>query len=793
MGIFILKNMELFSIFTVKYIRGGAIQMKKIVFSLILWICMIPAFSVSAEMMIQVDYGLNGQGKQDKPITVTITIENDAHAFEGELLTTYPNSHSLQTGQVIPLTLKPYEKFSESFVIGTYPYQLHNDLQEPFISVYEGTVANGQKYEDYKIVDSDPKLYSYDSHVIGIISQNEVSKALQKLRAIEGNGLVEVQQFPLEEVQKVQDARQLTFLNTIVLTKSLTEFNDQQLNLFIEWMKDGGQLIVDEDVSSTPLKSIATLKKYDGQTILSANSLEKFTSEGLFNGDLSLVKTEALENTNKFEMDGQLLAAKRDIGKGTLIQTTFSLTDSMLLTSDGYANLLAKMLDLSTPYYSLSPQDEMVNTVVPVNELFPAFEFSIWRILVVLVIYILLISPILYFVLKKKDKREYAWGLIPLIAVIFSMALFLIGAKDRIAQPQLQQSAVVKIGETSQQYFVQSLLSNRGGDYQFELGDKLEVSVYGNDFSKLNDFRYGRWSYVNERGNQLTLKNVPYWNVETIVGQGSIDVGQWNIDIINEDGQLKGTVTNELTVDVTDVQIWTGKELLTIGDLKRGETKIIDKKMMSAVLLPTVYPNNLTYRMPTPDTFEEERYNRLMILAQNVLSNEQSPAIIAAAEDLSYGANYSKKASINSKSLIVQPFTAVSNFTNEVSLSEHAFQVTFMSNLYGGMKNQLSANREEWYFDPGEYEVTYRLPKDVLQQSINWTTLQYKVDDSIMKAEILNVMTNQYEPFEEQFLTHNASDYLKHGQVHFKWDISENIYNSQFTEPTMLLKGASKR
>jgi hypothetical protein len=767
--------------------------MKKWIFSLITCICMIPALSVSADMLIQVDYGVNGQGKEEYPLSVTITIENDEHTFEGELLTTFPNGYALQTGQVIPINLAPHEKLSESFVISAYPHQFYNDLQEPYINLYEGTVETGKKYKDYKIVNNNPKLYSYDSHVVGIISEIEVSKALQKLRAIEGNGLLEVQHYPLVDVQEVREARQLAFLNTIILTEPLSNFTEQQLQLFVEWIKDGGQFIVSGDVSSTPFEAYAALKGITGQSVASVQSLDKFTNEGLFGTELPLSKMQAFENTELFEVDGQLLAAKKNIGKGALIQTAFSLTDDTLLNSIGYANLLAEMLDLTTPYYKTSAQNEMANTVVPVNELFEAFEFSLWNILLVFIAYILIISPVLYFVLKKKDKREYAWGLIPLIAVIFSLGLFFIGAKDRIATPQIQQSAVVKIGETSQQYFVQSLLSNRSGDYQFDLDNDLNVSVYGNDFSRLTDFQNGRWSYVNEQKNELILKNVPYWDVETIVGQGSIDVGQFSVDVSNENGRLVGTITNDLTVDVTNLQIWTGTQLIPVGDIKRGETKLIDYKIAAAVLLPSAYPYNMTYMQPTPATFEKERYNRLLTLAQNVLANEQSPAILATAKELSYGAKPSKKAVMNSTALIVQPFTAASNFTDELTLLEQAFQVSFTSELYGGIENQLSSHVEDWYFDPGEYEVTYRLPNELITQPINWTTFHYEVDETIMKAKIFNVTTNQYESILGEFHTQDALNYIKQGEVRFQWEISEAIYNSPYTSPTIELKGVGEK
>lgn len=754
---------------------------------------LIPVITASAEMKINVDYGLNGQGKQDMPLGVTITIENDEQPFDGELLTTYPSNYYLQTGQVFPLKLAPHEKYSEFFVIDSYPYQ-YGQKSRSFVHVYEGSLEKGDKYKNFQLKNSEPKLYSYDTHVVGILGLKDVSKALQKLRVIKGNANLEVQYFPMDTVQTITDVRQLAFINTLILAEPLKLYDEEQLQILVSWMKNGGQLIVDQDVTFTPMKEFAALQASEGatKTTVSTQSLEQFSREGTFQSDLPLVKKDALENSELFEVDGLILAAKRPVGMGSLIQTAFSLTDPVLLTSDGYANLLAQMMNLQTPMYSNSAEIEMSNTVASVNELFPAFEFSMWKILAVLIVYILVIGPILYFILKKKDKREYAWWIIPAIAVVFSLGLFFIGARDRIAQPQIQQTAVIKVGEQSQQYFVQSLLSNRSGDYEFEFGKELDVTVYGNDFSNLHDFQNGRWSYVKNEGDkkQLLLKNVPYWDVETIVGKGAIDVGQFNVDLTNENRTLVGTITNNFDVDVTNVQIWTGAELVTIGDMKRGETTTVNKTMQLAILLPTVLPNNTMYTTPTPETIDTERKNRLIALAQSVIASEQSPAIIANAKDMTYGATLTKKATTESTTLLVQPFTATTQFTGELTLTEQAFLVSLNSEMYGGMRDQTVTSLKDWYFDPGEYEVTYKLPQQLKAEPMNWSELHYEVDESFMKAQIWNVSTNEYEPFSSQFSTQEVSNYLKQGEIRFKWTISENIYNRTFTSPIIQLKGA---
>ena len=64
------------------------------------------------------------------------------------------------------------------------------------------------------------------------------------------------------------------------------------------------------------------------------------------------------------------------------------------------------------------PLNQLSYTVGETNELFPSFKVSAPLIFGIIALYIIIIIPILYFILKRKDKREYAWWIIPSDCVI---------------------------------------------------------------------------------------------------------------------------------------------------------------------------------------------------------------------------------------------------------------------------------------------------------------------------------------------------------------------------------------
>ena len=121
-------------------------------------------------------------------------------------------------------------------------------------------------------------------------------------------------------------------------------------------------------------------------------------------------------------------------------------------------------------YYShQSPLEAMVYSVGETNELFPSFKVSAPLLFGIIILYIILIIPVLYIVLKRKDKREYTWWLIPIIALLTSVAIFGYGAKDRIGRAQIQHTAILNVepGGGMTGYFTESILSNKSGDFSF--------------------------------------------------------------------------------------------------------------------------------------------------------------------------------------------------------------------------------------------------------------------------------------------------------------------------------------
>src|SRR5690606_11370351 len=127
----------------------------------------------------------------------------------------------------------------------------------------------------------------------------------------------------------------------------------------------------------------------------------------------------------------------KKLGDGVILQTSFSVGDAPLVEMEGMTGFWNTLLATgeriaptnspSSNYYSDGPMDAIAYSVGSVNELFPSFRVSAPIILGIIILYMILIIPVLYFILKKKDKREYTWWIIPAFAVVTSIAIFAYG------------------------------------------------------------------------------------------------------------------------------------------------------------------------------------------------------------------------------------------------------------------------------------------------------------------------------------------------------------------------------
>ncbi len=237
--------------------------------------------------------------------------------------------------------------------------------------------------------------------------------AYLRLSQFSSSGNVEI--FNLNQLKDFtlpEDAQGYAMANIIAVDEiSIADLSQNQQEALLKWVQDGGTLLL--GASDQVLTTAGIFKDYLPLTLsqqmktVSAGSLTKLSGGGIFTKDISVyTATDNQGSVAILKENDTTLAAKKKLGSGEIVQTTFSLGDQPLASMDGYAALTAKMLNIQTlsqqgMMQGQSTMDQISYELRSINELFPSFEVSVSYMLIVIILYILIIGPLLYFVLKK--------------------------------------------------------------------------------------------------------------------------------------------------------------------------------------------------------------------------------------------------------------------------------------------------------------------------------------------------------------------------------------------------------
>lgn len=196
--------------------------------------------------------------------------------------------------------------------------------------------------------------------------------------------------------------------------------------------------------------------------------------------------------------------------------------------------------------------------------------------------YILLIGPINYIVLRRLDKREWAWVTMPVLIVAFAVGSYGFGSLLRGSELIINEVAIVRgapgaTDGTAQIYL--GVFSPSRNTYQIRVpGGALLSSPTSGDFfggdgtSATLDVLQGDPARVRDLG-------VGFGTLRTIRAETAVQVPLIQAELRLEDGRLKGTVTNDSSVTLLKPAVVLGGTVATMSDLAPGASATVDVKL----------------------------------------------------------------------------------------------------------------------------------------------------------------------------------------------------------------------
>jgi hypothetical protein len=452
----------------------------------------------------------------------------------------------------------------------------------------EGGAGSGRQI---RLLSGQPYLQGsgVNSIIVGVVARDPDTL---NFLALLGSRGYDLRMVALKEDELPGDPLQLGALDMLVLNDVPTGgWPQERIDAIRGWIIRGGTLIVSGGAGyAKTADAFADLVPVapGGTTVLeSARIIESIGGEPLPTGSPITVSTGELKAGTVTLMDGVALSAVRSYGAGSVLYAAFDPSVEPFASWRGSSGLWERMLTgvglqpilVRTHYgygYDFWSYDSILSH-------FPSLKPpKIGNLSLFFVIYALLAAPFLYLLLKKVDRREWMWWIIPVLSVIFSVVIFIAGSADKRTVKAHSVRAVQLSGDgwadrsAAAAVFVPS-------------GGKVSVSFDGAGFSvPLRDESIVQNGVADLRGDQFVRLNggeatavwrdVPFWSIRKAwVHLGaSPGFGRFDAEIAYDGKDYHFEVTNNTAADLTQVHVLMNGTAYRVGDLNRGETGTVN-------------------------------------------------------------------------------------------------------------------------------------------------------------------------------------------------------------------------
>lgn len=718
----------------------------------------LPIGAERVQIKITVDEGFDGKVKRGEGFPVNVKLENNGEAFSGDLLVNFNPSYNSGGALLLPVELpegstKTYQLSLPGMTEDGYSYNQNTEM----IQLYKGDWKKGDKvtFSGDKIIK--PRFINANELVIGVLSENY--DRLKELRVLPSTS---AQMLPLEEEMIPKQGLGLETVDYLIIDEyAVSELDDQQQQAIKEWIQSGGVLVAgaapDASSSYGELYSILPMKleneSFGSVDFLKSTETETipFESINLFTG--AVEKEAQVLNTSA----GLPATIKKEFGNGAILQTSFSLGDQPLSTWKGYSTWFKAFIDqagmsnTNANHYGQDLYDRMYWEFVETNEYFPASNYSIPQLIVIMLIYLVVIVPILYVVLRKLDKREHTWWIIPSIALVMSIIVFSLGAKDRIAESQLNQMGVYQVKDgTLVGLQASTLLSNTSGEYKIQV-PKGQFYPIPHLSDNIQGFDPSTGAVLEEKRevNEVVFPNVGYWSTKTIYGKAQKEIeGAFTANLSLKNNQLTGTIQNGFPYDFEELFIWSGNTKFKLGAVKEGETIKVDQKIKQNFLAGPLMLSNAGMHQQTDlekMKIEKLEYAASSFLLGSMQGKNNQPLIAGITKDSIVDVTLEgKKEKQKNLNLILSPFVAQSDLTGEFTLTNEMLN-SKMEVIRGVIHEEnVSGSVNEIFMEDGEYEYIHQFPEQLKGKQVEITSLNLKINNQFTQYSILNRETGEY-------------------------------------------------
>lgn len=431
-----------------------------------------------------------------------------------------------------------------------------------------------------------------------------------------------------------------------------------QRNALVDYVMQGGSLLI--GTGGAWHKTLAGLPaaivpmQVTGTAVLAASHALPGVS------GLEVATGSAATGASAWLTDGDRpLVIEAPVGAGMVALSTFDWAQGQIAASAGGAAVLRQVVVRSTYGSSGSSASSSLSfskAGIPISIAarggsmtqaltnVPALDLPAWWLIGALVlVYVLLVGPINYFVLRAIGRRALAWITVPAIAVVASGGAYGASVLTKGTSVIANEIAIAHVQPGWDRAYNEAytgIVAPSRGDYDVALGSRrplISPLAYYNGpaDSSQTDLR------INTATGAITL---PSMTAFTLRGFATEEIGPAPAVVVSTQlvgGQLKGTVKNVSSVAITDGVIIAGSAYQTFGWLAPGATASfsVTPSTTSGVngnpIAMSIYPSSMCCGGPVNNSPDTERRNQMRsAVLQMISANGYTPMPVTSAPNL---------------------------------------------------------------------------------------------------------------------------------------------------------------
>ncbi|RAR41636.1 hypothetical protein [Paenibacillus sp. MDMC362] len=750
-------------------------------------------YADGAKIGIQSEMGYQGKIKHDKwnPLKLTLTSDRDLSGDVVVQIQNY-NGFGYQTSYVQQVDLP--KDTPKEVVIGIPGAVLNKDNNQ--ILFYEGSYTKGKQIpfaSGKNYVQASP----YQGALIAVLSDDPDTMNFMNVLNGKGNS---VNVFPLKNASVPSDGMLLNGLDAIVINNFASDtLSEPQRKAITDWVNGGGTLILAGGAgyakTAAPFADITPVVADGTTTVHSLAELEKLGGKPLkLDGAFTISTAKAVEGAQiGIEADGQPLFASKAYGQGSVQYAAYDLAMEPVSSWAGHPDAWASILRNNLPMVGAQNgmyYNSLMDSLNYVLEYFPSLKMPSFTLLLwMLIIYAVVVAPLLYYILKKADKREWAWFLIPIIAVIASGSVYVVGSSDKTRELAHTINLIELNGQgDAVKSTASAFFTPRSGNYALEFPENTYLKT-GQSQTRFGGMGENKsFVRVEQASTTLELRDMSQWSLAKVWvdRQGTEEMGRLGMDLkLDAKGELNGKVTNDTINDLTEVVLVVGGKAYKLGDIKKGDAAAVPQDPKQIIKFTGGDLSGMLYPYSQNDPKQRERD----ILSQYGYSNRmvnRDAYILGWSKD--HLTNYTLKgAEVDSDQLNfwIQPVEMDWGLNGEINIP------------YGFLSPEISQVNAPMFgvyphgVEMGQGSLIAEFPL-ILEGNVKYSELSIKGTkfNNNVTMEIWNSKKSEWEPVTDAnnvfTITKNPEQYIVGNRIRFMITAKDQ---TNFMMPELSVKG----